>query len=648
MNVLSAQGLCKTLGEKPLLRDGVFGIDDGERIGIIGINGCGKSTLLRLLAGRMAPDAGTLARRQGVAVGVLDQTPEFNPEHTIIEHLFSAADAQATPMAAPIAVLIRDWELANDRLAKRPGDAALSAELGRLGAQMDTLGAWAFEARARAILGHLGLHDLDRTLGSLSGGERRRVELARVLLAEPQLLLLDEPTNHLDADTIDWLEDWLEGFGGAVAMVTHDRYFLDRIAHRIWEIDRAELRVFEGNFAYYVEKKAEVEADFAKKEDRRLNQLRRELEWLKRGPKARTTKAKARKDRAADLHAASFARREERLKLATRSRRMGKKAIELRGVAAGFGDGPPLVRDFDYTFAPGERLGIVGPNGCGKTTLARLIAGRMAPAAGSVEIGTTISIAYFDQESAGFEAAEKAIDFVQRTGGEALRTADGKVLAASLFMERFHFTPQMQHAPVGKLSGGERRRLYLVATLLSDPNFLILDEPTNDLDIPTLQALEDYLDGFDGCLLAISHDRYFLDRVVDRVLAPAMEGAGRWRLYPGGYSVYAGMRAEEEERRRADEQGRKERARPKESVGGAARTATGERKKLSFNEQRELARLEEEIPAMERRLKELEAGMAAAASDYTKLHALTSEQGALQVRLDAATERWVDLADRAG
>jgi ATP-binding cassette subfamily F protein uup len=634
--------LCKTLGEKPLLRDGAFGIDDGERIGIIGINGCGKSTLLRMLAGRVVSDAGTLARRQGVAVALLDQTPEFDAKHTIVEHLFTAADARTTPMAA----LIRDWELANDRLERHPGDAALSAELGRLGAQMDTLGAWAFEARARTILGHLGLHDLDRVLGSLSGGERRRVELARVLLAEPQLLLLDEPTNHLDADTIDWLEGWLESFGGAVVMITHDRYFLDRVSQRIWEIDRAELRVFDGNFAYYVEKKAEIEADFAKKEDRRMNQLRRELEWLKRGPKARTTKQKARKDRAGELKEASFARHQERLKLATRSRRMGKKVIELRGLVAGYGDGPPLVRQLDYTFAPGERLGIVGPNGCGKTTLARLVAGRMAPTSGEVDAGPTVSLAYFDQESAGLDPAEKAIAFVQRTGGEALRTADGRVLAASIFMEQFHFTPQMQQAAVGKLSGGERRRLYLVATLLRDPNFLILDEPTNDLDIPTLQALEDYLDGFDGCLLAISHDRYFLDRVVDRVLAPV--GDGTWRTYPGGYSVYAEARADEAARQRAGERDRRERTKPADKQTDRADGSPAAHKKLSFNEQRELTRLEEEIPALEQRLEAIQTEMAAAASDYPRLHRLTSEQADVQAKLEATMDRWAELAERAG
>ena len=644
MNIVSAQGLDKTLGEKPLLRAASFGIEEGDRIGIIGVNGCGKSTLLRMLAGAEPADTGTIARRQGLRIAMLDQNAPFDPAHTALEHLFASGGPHAT--------LVRDWERTMLRLERNPGNAALLAEQGRLGAQMDSLGAWAFESRARAVLGHLGLTDLERRLGELSGGERKRVELGRVLLAEPDLLLLDEPTNHLDADTIEWLEGWLEAFGGAVVLVTHDRYFLDRVTRRIWEIDRADLRVFEGNFQYYLEKKAELEADFAKKEDRRINQLRRELEWLKRGPKARTTKQKARKDRAAELASTSYDRRRERLELQTQARRLGRKIIEVRDLTFSYG-GRPIVRGLDYAFVPGERLGVVGANGTGKTTLAGLIAGRLAPDGGTVDIGQTVAIAYFDQECANFDLEERAIDFVKREGGESLRHADGRVVPAELFLERFHFTPQMQYAPVGRLSGGERRRLYLVCTLLRDPNFLILDEPTNDLDIPTLQALEDYLEGFSGCVLAISHDRYFLDRVVDRVLAP--EGDGTWRVWPGGFSDYAAARAAELERRREAERIEREKAAAREAArqaqsAGAPRPTveTGTKKKLGFNEQRELARLEAEIPEMEKRLEALTAQMAEAAADYERLHRLTTEQGELMQRLEAAMERWAELAERAG
>jgi ATP-binding cassette subfamily F protein uup len=643
MNLISAQGLCKTLGEKRLIEGATFGIEAGERIGVIGVNGCGKSTLLKILAGLEPPDAGTLARRQGLRVALLSQNPDGDPSRSILEHVFAPDAARGADQAD----VLRRWETSQARLARHPDDPALTAEIGRLASLMDSLGAWDFEARARATLGRLGLGDLERPIGELSGGERRRVDLGRALLAEPDLLLLDEPTNHMDADLIEWLEGWLTGFGGAVVMVTHDRYFLNRVARKTWEIDRATLRLFDGNFAYYVEKKAEIEADFAKKEDRRLNQLRRELEWLRRGAKARSTKQRARIERAEALAEADFARRSERLELATGARRMGKKVVELKGIEAGYPGAEPVVRGLDCVLVPGQRLGIVGPNGCGKTTLANLLAGRHQPTAGSITIGLTVAMAYLDQESAGFDLDERVIDDVKREGGAGLRMADGRVLPAEMFLAQFNFTPQMQCAPIGKLSGGERRRLDLVRTLLRDPNFLILDEPTNDLDIAMLEALEEFLDGFAGCVLAISHDRYFLDRIVDRVLAPV--GGGEWRIYPGGYSYYAEARRQEEARHReAQKQAAdKERQRAVHQAVSTDAVFSIRHKSFGFNEKRELARLEDAIPRMEERLRALQASMAEASADYERLHRLSTEQADLSAALETAMDRWGELTELA-
>lgn len=634
MNILSAQGLSKAHGLKQIFSGLSFGIEQQDRIGVIGVNGSGKSTLLRILARLDEPDDGILAMRQDLRVQYLPQSPVFPEDQTVLDYIFASTSA--------LTGLVRDYEAACHQLARHPGDEALARRTQDLLSRIDAAGAWEVETRAKTILNKLGIEDYDARLGTLSGGYRRRVALAHALLDEPDLLLLDEPTNHLDADTIAWLEDWLRRYSGALVMVTHDRYFLDRITRRIIELERGELRFFDGNFAYYIAQKAELENAAASAENRRKAILRQELEWFSRGARARRTKEKTRIQHIEELQGQAVARTRDTLQFETGARRMGKKIIEVQGITKALG-GRTLIKDFTYTFTRGERLGIIGPNGSGKTTLINMLTGRLAPDAGAIDVGDTIVFGTYDQESMGFDLSERAIDYVKREGGENLKTADGSVMSASLVLEQFLFTSQMLYQPIEKLSGGERRRLYLVRTLMGDPNFLILDEPANDLDIMTLQALEYFLDGYGGCLIVISHDRYFLDRTVDHVLAIEEEGAVR--LYPGGYSVYAEMRDERRDKEKeaaAKTAVRAPKEKEKEKGDGSAKAA-----KLSFKEQRELQALEAEIPQMEDRLRAIPELMAAAGSDYQKLHALSSEQAALTERLETALARWEDLASRA-
>jgi ATP-binding cassette subfamily F protein uup len=625
MNILSAQELSKTHGTKLLFSGLSLGLDDRDRVGLIGVNGCGKSTLLQIVAGLEPPDSGSVTTRQGVRIECLLQNPVFAPRQSVIEHIFTSPGKEAS--------LVREYETLCARVARDPGNPGLLLRFDHVSRQMDACGAWEYESRARTVLGKLGVVDLEERVDLLSGGYRKRVALAHTLLSQADLLILDEPTNHLDADTVAWLEEYLRRFAGAVLLVTHDRYFLERVTDRIWELDQGSLGVFEGSFSWYVARKAEIEMAAASRQARRRAILAKELEWLKRGAKARTTKQKARIDRIHTLENGFTETRNETVSFGIQPPRLGNAILELKGVTKAFG-ARKLIDGFDYTFRRGEKLGIIGPNASGKTTLANIMVGQCPPDSGSVTIGQTVVFGYFDQESTEFDPAERAIDYVKREGGDILRGTDGSTLGAALVMEQFLFTSQMLYTPIEKLSGGERRRLYLVRTLMRNPNFLILDEPANDLDIPTLQALEDFLDGFPGCLVMISHDRYLLDRTVDQLLS--FETDGTLRLYPGDYSVY-----DRERRLREEEQKPKPQASPippKQGVRSA---------KLSFNEQRELARLEDEIPRMEQRLKALEAGMIEAATDYQRLQALSDEQRQLAALLETSMERWSQLAERA-
>jgi ATP-binding cassette subfamily F protein uup len=475
-------------------------------------------------------------------------------------------------------------------------------------------------------------------MGTLSGGQRKRVALAHALIERPDLLILDEPTNHLDAETISWLEDYLERYGGALLLVTHDRYFLDRVTTRILEVEGGVVQAFDGNYAYYLEKKEEQESARAVEGQKREMLIRRELAWLRRGAKARTRKSKSRVERAESLIAQPKEAAKAALDMSVGSTRLGKKVLELRDITKSY-DGRVLIGGFSRTLTPGERVGVIGPNGAGKTTLLEIVAGRVAPDAGSLEVGQTVRIGYYDQESRALDEQERVIDYI-RAVAERIETADGSFITAGQMLERFLFTGAMQYAPIAKLSGGERRRLYLLRVLMGAPNVLLLDEPTNDLDIQTLIVLEDYLDGFPGNLIVVSHDRYFLDRTVEHVFR--FEGGGRLREYPGNYSAFLEARRQEEDD-----------APPAEAAAGA-RPASRQssapppaRRKLTFKERQELEATEARIEAAERRAAEVEAELSANSSDAHLVHRLYEEREQLTEQLTRDMERWAELAELA-
>jgi len=630
MNILSIQGLSKTVGVKNLFSQVSFGIDQGDRVALIGINGSGKSTLLKILAGLEDYDHGILNTRRGIRISYLAQDPEFREDHTALDYIF-ASDL-------PEALVVHDYEAVCRALEETPHSEHLLERFDELTRRMDAASSWEYETRAKTVLTKLRITDFNARISTLSGGYRKRLALSRALLAEPDLLILDEPTNHMDADSIDWLEQYLQAFPGAVVLVTHDRYFLDRIAGSILEIEHQRIFSSKGNFSRYLEMKQKRESAEESGDNRSRGILKKELQWLGQGCKARTTKQQARIHRIEILRDNVPLPPRASLAFQVEPRRLGKNVVDLVNVAKSY-DGRKIIDDFTYSFSRGERLGVIGPNGCGKTTLADLITGKTRPDKGTVKIGATVFFGYFDQETHEMDPAVKALDYVREEGGPMLPTPEGKFLPATIVMQSFLFTTQMQHTPTGKLSGGEKRRLYLVRTLMRNPNFLLLDEPTNDLDISTLQALEDFLDGYRGTLLVISHDRYFLDRTVDYVLS--FEEDHEIRKYPGNYSVYSRLRRERAAERRSENlQNQAERHSKREKKQGRPR-------KISYMLKRELDRLEKEIPPMEKRLEQIGSQMEASASNYTALLELEKERKQLEDELETAMERWEELATLA-
>jgi ATP-binding cassette subfamily F protein uup len=535
--------------------------------------------------------------------------------------------------------LLLEYERACGELSTKGGDeqGALN-RVSELAQRLEASGAWELETNARMVLSKLGITDTSARMGELSGGQRKRVALAHALIERPSLLILDEPTNHLDAETISWLEGYLERFAGALLLVTHDRYFLDRVTTRMLEIDRSAVQAFDGNYAYYLEKKEEQESARAAEGQKREMLIRRELAWLRRGAKARTRKSKARVDRAESLIAQPKEAARAVLDMSVGSTRLGKKVLELRNVTKSY-DGRVLIEDFSRTLKPGERIGVIGPNGAGKTTLLEIIAGRVAPDAGSVAAGQTVRFGYYDQEGRALDEQERVIDYV-RAVAERIETADGALITAGQMLEKFLFTGAMQYAPIAKLSGGERRRLYLLRVLMGAPNVLLLDEPTNDLDIQTLVTLEDYLDGFGGNLIVVSHDRYFLDRTVEHIFR--FEGEGRLREYPGNYSAFLeAHRREERDGAPAEEATA---VRPPLRQSAAPPPA---KRKLSFKERKELEATEARIQAAERREVEIEAELAANSSNAALVHQLYKEREELTEQLARDLDRWAELAEHA-
>ncbi|WP_010494094.1 ABC-F family ATP-binding cassette domain-containing protein [Paenibacillus elgii] len=629
MNIITVEDLYKSYGEKVLF-DGIhFQINEKERIGLVGVNGTGKSTLLKIMAGLESTERGKLIHANHFHVEYLPQNPSFDSDSTVLEQVFYGD----TPMMQAL----REYEWALAELQLAPEDEKRQAKLFAAQQRMDATGAWDASTTAKTVLTRLGIRDFGQKVGTLSGGQRKRVAMARALIQPADLLILDEPTNHIDHETVQWLEEFLAKWRGALLLVTHDRYFLDRVTNRIFELDRSKLYSYEGNYAAFLEKKAERLEREAAEEDKRQNLLRRELAWLRRGAKARTTKQKARVERVVELRDRKMDGPAAQMDISLGASRLGKKIMELEEVSKSF-EQRKIVDNFNYIVLPEDRIGIIGPNGTGKSTFLNMLAGRLEPDAGAIVTGPTVKLAYYTQESVEMDEKQRAIDYIKEAA-EVVRTSSGESVTAAQMFERFLFTPAQQWTPIGKLSGGERRRLYLLRTLMGEPNVLLLDEPTNDLDIQTLTILEEYLEDFPGVVITVSHDRYFLDRTADHLFV--FEGEGRIRRFFGNYTEY--LEASRGEKQAAAEERRETKA--------AAETAPVQQResnrprKLSYKEQKEWDEIEDKIAGLEDRLAQVKQDIENAGSDYTKAQELFQEEQELTQRLEEAMERWTELSE---
>ena len=607
MNLINIENVTKAYTERKLLDSASFSLQDGEKVGVIGINGTGKSTLLKIIAGIEEPDEGSVVRANHIVVRYLPQNPVFDGNMTILEAVLAGADVSDS---------------------------------------------WTVESDAKSLLTKLGITDFTQKVGELSGGQRKRLALVAAVVVPCDVLILDEPTNHLDSAMSDWLEDFLKKWRGALVMVTHDRYFLDAVCSRIVEVDKGAVYSYDTNYSGYLERKAAREESAEASERKRQSILRKEIEWMKRGARARSTKQKGRIKRFEEMQGEMAPQQDGQVEIGSVSTRMGRTTVELEHISKSYGE-RVLIRDFSYIFLKADRIGFIGPNGSGKTTLMKMIDGRVVPDAGTITIGQTIKIGYYTQEienskDAGIaymDPEEKVIDYIRNTA-EYVRTTEGLV-SATMMLERFLFPSSQQYSPIGKLSGGEKRRLNLLRVLMEAPNVLILDEPTNDLDIKTLTILEDYLDSYDGIVIAVSHDRYFLDRVVRRIFA--FEGDGEIRQYEGGYTDY---------RNRLEEEGRQM---PGMSQSAAAETGTqtstvpdskatwtsGKKLKFSYKEQREYETIEDDIAALEQKVEDLDNEMAANATNAAKLRELMEEKEQTEAALEEKMERWEYLEELA-
>lgn len=593
MNLVTIEHLTKSYTDRLLFDDTGFSIQEGEKIGLIGINGTGKSTLLKIVAGIETPDTGTLVHGRNLDVRYLPQNPQFVSGDTILESI------------------LRDNE----------GHPHL----------------WDMESQAKIMLTKVGIEDFNQKVETLSGGQRKRVALISTLMADTDLLLLDEPTNHLDSQMADWLEDYLKKFRGAILMVTHDRYFLDSVSNRIVELDKGKLYSYQANYEGYLKLKSERLDMALASERKRQSILRVELEWMQRGARARSTKQKAHIQRYEALRDQKAPESDREVEMESVSSRLGRTTVEIRNLSKAYGSNV-LIREFSYIFLKNDRIGIIGPNGSGKTTLMKMIAGWEKPDEGTIDIGQTVKLSYFSQENEDMDESLKVIDYI-RNVAEYVKTRDGSI-SASQMLERFLFPSGIQYTAISRLSGGEKRRLYLLRILMDAPNVLLLDEPTNDLDIQTLTILEDYLDSFQGIVIAVSHDRYFLDRVVRRIFA--FEGEGKVKQYEGGYTDYqAAVMA----RQVKEPEGKKTWEEEKKS----SRKTWGGTKKLrfTFQEQKDWEVIEGEIEALEQAITSLDQQMEAAASDFIKLRELMEEKERQEEILEKKMERWMYLNDLA-
>ncbi|WP_026462744.1 ABC-F family ATP-binding cassette domain-containing protein [Adhaeribacter aquaticus] len=626
MNYLSAESISKSYGDRWLFQNLNFGINLGQRIALVGINGSGKSTLLNVLAGLIPPDTGSVSVRKGIKIGYLGQQPIFNESLTVHETIFATSNE--------ILATIQDYE-------KCLEDSNTSAEkMQAVMERMDELGAWDYELKITQILSKLGIHHLDRQISQLSGGQRKRVAMARVLIDEPDLLILDEPTNHLDLDTIEWLEGLLSTSQQTLLMVTHDRYFLDKVATEVAELDRGQIFSYKGNYTYFVEKKAEREVQQDAEIEKARNLMRKELDWMRRQPKARGTKSKSRIDAFYDLKDKANSKvTTTNLELSVKTTRQGGKIIEVDHINKSFGE-KRVINDFSYVFKKKDRIGIIGQNGAGKTTFLNILTGKLQPDSGEIATGETTVFGYYTQDELTFRDDQRVIDVVKEIA-EVVETGKGETITAAQFLQHFQFSPAMQYTYVSKLSGGEKRRLQLLRVLIKNPNFLILDEPTNDLDIITLNILEDFLLNFGGCLLIVSHDRYFMDQLVEHIFV--FDGEGNIKSFPGNYTDYREYLAEQEKEEK--EKPETKPVVPAPAAPVAMPGTTEKKRKLSFNEKREFEQLDEAIQQLEARKTDLFNQMASESVDHKKMAENAALLKEIEAELEAKTERWLELAD---
>lgn len=639
MNILTVEQVTKSYGDKILFQDASFGMEDQDKIGIIGVNGTGKSTFLRVIAGIEPPDSGKISMGNRIRVRYLAQNPEFDPDKTVLQQVF---EGDLPEMKA-----VREYTETMELLELHPSHEELQQKLLKLNQTLDTLQAWQLESDAKTILSKLGIRNYEAKMGTLSGGQRKRVALAAALIQPSDLLILDEPTNHIDNESVAWLEQYLQKRRGALLMITHDRYFLDRVANVMLELDHGRLFRYEANYSRFLELKAEREEREAASEQKRQNLLRSELAWIRRGAKARTTKQKARIERFENLRDQETIHSSGELDVSVASTRLGRKILEIEGLRKK-ADDKILIQDFSYIAVPEDRIGIVGPNGSGKSTLLNLIAGRIQPSGGEVVLGPTVKLGYFTQEHQEMDGSQRVIEYI-KDEAEVVRTADGSAITAAQMLERFLFPPALQWTPIAKLSGGEKRRLYLLRVLMSAPNVLLLDEPTNDLDIQTLSVLEQYLDEFPGVCIVVSHDRFFLDRTVDKIMA--FEGDGQIRVHVGSYSEYA----EWMQRHGGEASASKADASIAKSASGSsdgrdsdsAKEAPRERLKFSYKEQREFEQIDGLIEDTESKLASIQSEMETAGSDAARLQELMKAQEETERELEHLMERWTYLNELA-
>jgi len=627
MNLISIENITKSYSEKILLNEISLGINEGDKIGIVGVNGAGKSTLLKIVTGIEKPDSGRVVRGSSISVEYLSQSPDFDSEATVLEQVFKGN--------SPAVKLVREYETA----LQNPDTN--NEKLIKLSSEMDRHNYWSLESEAKGVLTKLGITDFQEKIATLSGGRKKRVALAAALINPSELLVLDEPTNHLDNSTIDWLEEYLGKRKGALLMITHDRYFLDRVVNEIAELDCGKLYLYKGNYNNFIEKKVEREERESASERKRQTLLKKELAWISRGAKARSTKQKSRIERFEKLNEQTPDMTGEKFEISVGSSRLGRKIIELSHISKSFG-GNKVIGDFNYIVLRNDRVGVIGANGSGKTTLINIIAGIIKPDSGAVEVGETVKIGVFSQDLYDMEDNIRVIEYIKE-GAEYLETAEGEKISASQMLERFLFPASLQWTPLSKLSGGEKRRLQLLRVLMEAPNVLLLDEPTNDLDIETLTILEDYIEGFPGAVIAVSHDRYFLDKIAGKIFV--FEGRGKIEKYTGNYTDIKESGALETIN---DTLGQRVKENDKGTENKADVMREKERPvKFSFKEQREYDEIDGSIELLERKIEETEKRINDAASDYVLLQQHMKEKEELEKQLEDKMERWVYLNELA-